>query len=176
MGNTIRALRPLWLSLTRAAASTGEITVAASWQVGQHGTASAANNADRYGSTSVSVASVERLDFTGRVDPRPLLPPRVPSYRRRTRQPFQELAGIRAEAFDKAALAFGIQCVKRQRRLARAAGAAQRDQCACRKLQVDRLKVVSLGSPQEIGSIDDIVAFLASWALDTWVRPALLLR
>jgi hypothetical protein len=33
-----------------------------------------------------------------------------------------------------------------------------------------------LAPRREIGSIDDIVAFLASWALDTWVRPALLLR
>ncbi len=49
----------------RAAASRGDVSTACTSQSGHVGTPSRPKSAARYGSRSVIVASVERLDFTG---------------------------------------------------------------------------------------------------------------
>ncbi len=64
-GKATSASEPEKAAHRRAAASAAVISSAGRWQSGHRGRASAANSADRYGSRSVNVASVERLDLIG---------------------------------------------------------------------------------------------------------------
>jgi len=66
----------------------------------------------------------------------------VDGVHRRLVHPVQELARIRREGLDVAALALGVDGVERQRRLARAAGARDHGQRAQRQVDVEVLQVV----------------------------------
>src|SRR5471032_200821 len=58
----------------------------------------------------------------------------------------KELAGIRRQRFDVAALAFGVDRVERERGLARAGQAGNHDQTVARQLQIDIFQVVRAGA------------------------------
>src|SRR5450432_1212877 len=58
----------------------------------------------------------------------------------------KELAGIRRQRFDVAALAFGVDRVERERGLARAGQAGNHDQAVARQLQIDVFEVVRAGT------------------------------
>ncbi len=60
----------------------------------------------------------------------------------RARDLLQELAGVRRQALDVATLAFGVERVKRERRLAAAADAGDDDQGVPGQFQVDAFQVV----------------------------------
>ena len=58
----------------------------------------------------------------------------------------QELPRVRGQRFDVAALAFGVQRVERERRLARARQSRDHDQLVARQVEVDVLEVVRAGA------------------------------
>src|SRR5690606_11091475 len=58
----------------------------------------------------------------------------------------EELPGVRGQRLDVAALAFGVDRVERQRRLAGTGQAGDHDQLVARQLDVDVLQVVGTGT------------------------------
>jgi len=59
----------------------------------------------------------------------------------------EELAGIRRQALDIATLAFGIDGVESEARLARTAEPRENDELVARELDVDVLQIVLTGTP-----------------------------
>ena len=57
-------------------------------------------------------------------------------------EPLEELPRVRAEALDETPLAFGVQRVERERRLARAAEAGDGDERTGLEIEIDPLQVV----------------------------------
>ena len=57
-------------------------------------------------------------------------------------EPGEELAGIWRKCFDISPVALGVERVKRERALARAAGTGHHDQAIERQIDVDRFEVV----------------------------------
>ena len=57
-------------------------------------------------------------------------------------QPLQELSRVSGKAFDVTSLAFCIQCIEREGRLAATGQTADRDQFASRDIDIDILQVV----------------------------------
>ncbi len=101
---------------------------------------------------SVNVATVERLDLTGRApidgDGRGDGLERADG---RTLEALEELPRVRAEALDEAPLALRVERVQRERGLAGPAGAGQGDELARRKVEVDTLEIVGASSAKADG-------------------------
>ncbi|MEI2648590.1 MAG: hypothetical protein V9G15_06165 [Dermatophilaceae bacterium] len=67
---------------------------------------------------------------------------------RRALEALQELARVRAEALDEAALALGVERVEGERRLAGAAHAGDADELSGAEVERDSLEVVGSGAAQ----------------------------